>query len=150
MSTKTNASRRTSECRRGAATTSTVQFSACAVAPARCTKSKYASTVPTNASAMPTDPIRMYFQEASTEALLILSGTTIADTIVVASIATHISPTLSTLTATNIVKANRFENTMNRRAWGAVQPSLPHIPGPSHAASAETTAIDRIRTVDSA
>ena len=47
--------------------------------------------MPTKASAMPTEPIRMYFQEASTDARLRCSGTSTAEVIVVASIATHIT-----------------------------------------------------------
>ena len=64
--------------------------------------------MPANASAMPTDPMRMYFHEASTDAFVTSSGISSAEVIVVASIATHISPTLFVVTANSIVKANRL------------------------------------------
>ena len=70
--------------------------------------------MPTNARAMPTDPIRMYFHEASTDDFVTRSGMSSAETIVVASMATHIRPTLATSTAASIVSVNRFEKTTNR------------------------------------
>ncbi len=74
--------------------------------------------MPTKASAMPTEPIRMYFHEASTEARLRCSGTSNAEVIVVASIATHMKPTLSVVTASSIVNANRLRRARKRRTPG--------------------------------
>src|SRR5512142_1504337 len=87
----------------GAAPRSTLQFSAFGTSPAVATQSKYASTVPGNASAMPTEQIRMYFQDASTDAVVRCSGITIAEVIVVASMATHMSATFWSVTAASIV-----------------------------------------------
>src|SRR4026209_2807376 len=98
----TKASSTTSGCSDGAAALSTVQFRTAACGSASRAKSKYASTVPPNASAMPTDPSSTYFQEASTDALVTSSAISIADVMVVASIATHISPTLLVVTAQSI------------------------------------------------
>src|SRR5512140_160535 len=103
---KANASCRSSGRSDGAAARSTVQFSAFGTSPAVETKSKYASTVPVNASAMPTEQIRMYFHDASTDAVVRWSGITIAEVIVVASMATHISATFCSVTAASIVKVN--------------------------------------------
>src|SRR5438128_10392296 len=89
----------------GAAARRTFQFSESGTWPAVATKSKYASTVPANASAMPTEQMRMYFHEASTDAFVRRSGITIADMIVVASTATHISATFWIVTAASIVNA---------------------------------------------
>ena len=100
----------------GAAALSTVQFRTASCGSASLTKSKYASTVPAKARAMPTDPSSTYFQEASTDALVTSRATSIADVIVVASIATHISPTLLVVTAQSIVKANRLAKIWKRRA----------------------------------
>jgi hypothetical protein len=76
--------------------------------------------VPTKASAIPTEPIRMYFQEASTDALVTVSGTMTAEAIVVASMAIHITPTLLAVTATSMVKAKSEEKTRKRRTWAGV------------------------------
>ena len=72
--------------------------------------------MPANASAMPTEPIRMYFHDASTEALLACSGMSSAEVIVVASIATHMNPTLSVVTANSIVTVKRLAKMRKRRA----------------------------------
>ena len=83
------------------------------------TKSKYPSTVPPKASAMPTEPIRMYFHEASTEAFVTCSGMSMADVIVVASMAIHMKPTLFDTTANSIMNVNRLPKMRNRRAWAS-------------------------------
>src|SRR5436189_2061587 len=92
----------------GAASRRMFQLSASGTWPAVETKSEYARTVPANASAMPTEQISRYFHDASTDALLRSNGIAIADTIVVASMATHMSATLFAVTATIIVSANAF------------------------------------------
>jgi hypothetical protein len=66
---------------------------------------------------MPTEPIRMYFHEASTEAFVTWSGMSMADVIVVASIAIHMKPTLFEVTANSMVNVNRLPKIRNRRAW---------------------------------
>src|SRR5437868_2019993 len=110
-----NANRSNSGCSDGAASRRTVQLSDPGTSPAVETKSKYASTVPANARAIPTEQMRRYFQDASTEAFVRLSGITIADVIVVASIATHISATFWTVTATSIVTAKALMKIRNSR-----------------------------------
>ena len=60
---------------------------------------------------MPTELMRMYFHEASTDPLVSASGITIAEKIVVASTATHIMPTLLAETASSIAKINRLTKT---------------------------------------
>ena len=72
-------------------------------------------TVPVNASAIPTDPMSRYFQDASTDARVRCSGISSADVTVVASIATHITPRLPVLTATSIVNAKKFAQSRNVR-----------------------------------
>ena len=57
----------------------------------------------------------MYFQDASTEALLTVRGTMRADAMVVASMAIHITPTLFAVTATSMVKAKSEAKTRKRR-----------------------------------
>ena len=74
----------------------------------------------TKASAIPTDPIRMYFHEASTEAFETCSGMSSAEAMVVASTATHMMATLFAVTAISMVKAKRLEKILNRRAWAGV------------------------------
>src|SRR5262245_59378032 len=98
----------TSGCREGAAATRTGQLSADSPLPATLTKSKYASTVPTKARAIPTEPIRMYFHDASTEALVTVRGMSTAEAMVVASTATHMTATLLLVTAPSMVNANRL------------------------------------------
>src|SRR5229473_3928116 len=105
MRMKTNASWITCGWRWGAEAINAVQFSALSWRPAKLTKSKYPSTVPPNARAMPIDPIRMYFHEASTEAFVTWSGMSMADVIVVASIAIHMNPRLFEVTAKSMVNA---------------------------------------------
>jgi hypothetical protein len=83
------------------------------------TKSKYPRTVPPNASAMPMEPMRMYFQEASTEAFVTWSGMSRAEVIVVASTAIHMKPTLLEVTANSMVNVNRLPKIRNRRASAA-------------------------------
>ncbi len=57
---------------------------------------------------MPTEPIRMYFHEASTDRLLSLRGMIKAEKTVVASRATHMMPTLLALTASSIAAMKRL------------------------------------------
>ena len=90
---KAKASCRSSGWSEDAAARSVVQFSDPGTSPAVATKSKYARTVPANARAMPTEQMRRYFHEASTDAFVRRSGMSIADMMVVASIATHINAT---------------------------------------------------------
>src|SRR6267142_5967403 len=146
---KTNASSSTDGCSAGATSRSSVQLSAVVSRPTSVAKSKYASTVPANASAMPTEPMSTYFHDASTEALLACSGISSAEVMVVASIATHMKPTLSVVTANSMVAANRLAKMRKRRACAASQPSSPR-PGPNHAASAPTTLTQKASSVDSA
>src|SRR5262245_57309562 len=89
----------------------------------------------------------MYFHDASTEALLTSSEISIAEVIVVASIATHISPTLLVVTAQSIVNANRLTKIWKRRARRGS--SADSRPGPSHTASAATTDTHAVRRADS-
>src|SRR5258706_14157686 len=96
---------------------------------------------------MPTEPIRMYFHDASTDARLRCSGTSTAEVIVVASIATHITAKLSVVTATSIVKAKRLAKSRNRHvspagAWPG--------PSPRRPARAETEATQTPRNADTA
>ena len=97
---------------------------------------------------MPTDPSSTYFQEASTDALETSRAISMADAIVVASIATHIRPTLLVVTAESIVKANRLAKIWKRRARRGS--SLRSRPGPSHAASTVTTDTQAARSADRA
>src|SRR5439155_8494648 len=132
----------------GAAARRTFQFSESGTWPAVATKSKYASTVPANASAMPTEQMRMYFHDASTDALVRRNGMTMADVIVVASMATHMSATFWTVTAVSMVAANKLMNTRNVRADGSSRWSA--RPGPSDDARSMTKAIHTARSADSA
>src|SRR5882672_6808364 len=95
---------------------------------------------------MPTEPIRMYFHDASTDARLRCSGTSTAEVIVVASIATHITATLSVVTATSIVKAKRLAK---RRKRHASPGGARRNPGPRRAASADTPATQTASSADS-
>ncbi|NTU75782.1 MAG: hypothetical protein HGA86_06650 [Anaerolineaceae bacterium] len=72
-----------------------------------------------NASAMPTEQIKMYFHEASTEVLLTFNGMMKAEKMVVASIAIHIRPTLLAETASSMEAMNRLMKIWKRRscAW---------------------------------
>jgi hypothetical protein len=76
--------------------------------------------VPINARAIPTEQIRMNFQLASTEFLLNVSGIIKAEKIVVASIATHITPTLLADTAKSIEAMNKLKKIWNRRTCAGV------------------------------
>jgi hypothetical protein len=67
--------------------------------------------------------------------------------IVVASIATHITATLSVVTATSIVKAKRLAK---RRKRHASPGGARRNPGPRRAASAETPATQTASSADSA
>src|SRR5436190_5656647 len=116
---KANASCSGSGWSEGAAARSTLQFNASGTWPAVATKSKYASTVPANASAMPTEQMRMYFHDASTDALVRRSGMTIADAIVVASMATHMRATFRTVTAASMVTEKALMNIRKVRADGS-------------------------------
>ena len=60
----------------------------------------------------------MYFHEASTEAFVTWSGMSIAEVIVVASMAIHMKPTLFVVTANSIVNVKRLPKMRNRRACG--------------------------------
>src|SRR3990172_3100128 len=102
------ASRSSSGWSDGAAVRRTDQLSEPGPWPPVETKSKYASTVPANASAMPTEQTSRYFHDASTEAFVRLREMAIAEAIVVASIATHMSATFWIVTAVSIVSANAF------------------------------------------
>src|SRR5260370_40193406 len=88
---------------------------------------------------MPTELSRMYFQDASTEALLRWSGISTADVIVVASMAIHMKPTLLVLTANSMVKVKRFAKIRKRRGRGAGGVPPPRRPGPSPGAPAPPT-----------
>src|SRR5207247_5902836 len=131
----------------GAASRSTFQFSAPGTRPAVETKSKYARTVPVNASAMPTEQITRYFQEASTEAFVRSSGMATADAMVVASIATHMSATLFAMTAASIVSANVFWKMRNRLDDEGSGLSV-FMPGPRAAARSDTSAMHGARSAD--
>ena len=98
--------------------------------PSRLTKSKYASTVPAKARAMPTEPIRMYFHDASTEAFERWRGMRMAEMIVVASIATHMRATLLTVTASSIASAKRLPKMRNTRGAVPVRLVASAMPGP--------------------
>src|SRR5262245_3338031 len=145
-----NASSMSSGWSDGAACSMTLQFSAPGSRPAVDTKSKYARTVPVNASAMPTEQMSRYFHEASTDAFVGSSGMARADTIVVASIATHISATLFAVTAASMVNANAFWKIVNRRAVSASPPNSGSSPGPSADASSETNAMQTTNTAANA
>src|SRR5215467_5724464 len=99
---------------------------------------------------MPMDPIRMYFQEASTEAFVTWRGISTAEVMVVASMAIHMNPTLFVVTANSIVKVNRLTKMRKRRTCRPSYPSARPRPGPSQAASAPTTPTHTASSVDSA
>ena len=139
-----------SGCSDGAASRSTSQFNDPGTSPAVETKSKYASTVPVNASAMPTEQIRMYFHDASTDAFVRSSGMTMADMMVVASTATHMSATLPVVTAASIVNANAFMKMRNRRVRAGSSSRSSASPGPSNEASSATNAMQSASIADSA
>ena len=61
----------------------------------------------------------MYFHDASTDAFVTCSGMSMADVIVVASMAIHMKPTLFEVTANSIVNVQRGPKTRNRRASAA-------------------------------
>ena len=69
---------------------------------------------------MPTEPIRMYFHEASTDAFVTCSGMSMADVIVVASMAIHMKPTLFEVTANSIVKREQVAEDAEAPGLGAV------------------------------
>src|SRR2546426_7737943 len=145
-----NASCNSSGCSDRAAPCNTLQFNALGKWPAVDTKSKYARTVPVNASAMPTEQINRYFQEASTEAFVRWSGIAIADTIVVASIATHISATFGVVTARSIARANALWKMRKRRAADESSRSDRSSPGPRADASSDTNAMHTAKSAESA
>ena len=99
---------------------------------------------------MPTEQINRYFQDASTEALVRTSGIVIADAIVVASIATHISATLFAVTAMSIVSANAFWKTRKRRVDAASPVSSAPRPGPNPEARSDTSVMHTVRSADRA
>src|SRR5436190_11709898 len=134
----------------GAAARRTFQFSESGTWPAVATKSKYASTVPANASAMPTEQMRMYFHDASTDALVRRSGMTSADMIVVASMATHMSATFWTVTAASIVKANAFVKIRNCRFCGGSSSSVRARPGPMADANSATNVMQSASSAERA
>src|SRR6266567_481970 len=131
----------------GAAARSTFQFNASGTGPAVATKSKYANTVPANARAIPTEQMRMYFHDASTDALVRRNGMTIADVMVVASMATHISATFCTVTAASMVTENALMKIRNGFADGSRSSARP---GPSADASNITNEIQTARSADRA
>src|SRR6266567_6834089 len=132
----------------GAAARSTFQFNASGTGPAVATKSKYANTVPANARAIPTEQMRRYFHDASTDALVRRNGMTIADVMVVASMATHISATFCTVTAASMVTENALMKIRNGRADGSARSSA--RPGPSADARSITNEIQTARSADRA
>ena len=92
----------------------------------------------------------MYFHDASTEAFVTWSGMSMADVIVVASIAIHMKPTLFEVTANSIVNVNRLAKMRNRRASRRCSRRRRLSPGPSHAASAATTLTQNASRAESA
>src|SRR6266567_8967737 len=140
----------------GAAARSTFQFNASGTGPAVATKSKYANTVPANARAIPTEQMRRYFHDASTDALVRRSGMTIADVMVVASMATHISATFCTVTAASMVTENALMKIRNGRADGSRSSAFASAsawsarPGPSADARNITNEIQTARSADRA
>src|SRR3990167_9316338 len=145
---KAKASCINSPCSVGAAARSTVQLSAFGTRPAVDTKSKYASTVPANASAMPTEQIKRYFHEASTEDFVRCSGITTAEVMVVASMVTHMNPTLLVVTATSIIRAKALTKMRKRLACPSSYSSASPRPGPNADASSVTVAIESARSAD--
>ena len=65
----------------------------------------------------------MYFQDASTDVLVTLSGMMNAEKMVVASIAIHIRPTLLAETASSMDAMNRLKKPWNRPSCEGVYSS---------------------------
>src|SRR5712692_4705164 len=114
------------------------------------TNSKYASTVPANARAMPTEHINRYFQDASTEAFVRVSGITMADVMVVASIATHMSATFWIVTAASMVNTNAFVKIRRWRVRESSSRSGRPTRCPRTDASSATNAMHSASSADSA
>ena len=68
---------------------------------------KYTSTVPRKATAIPTEQISRYLYEASSDARVRSKFTRKTEASVVPSMATHMKPTSSVVTARSIVNTNR-------------------------------------------
>src|SRR5216684_6599471 len=150
MRRNANASCSSCGCSDGAVARRTVQFSDPGTSPAVATKSKYASTVPANAKAMPTEQIKRYFQDASTDALVRVNGITMADVIVVASIATHMSATFWIVTAASIVNTNAFVKIRTWRVCESSSRSGRPTRWPRTEASSATNAMHRASRAESA
>src|SRR6266851_5744745 len=150
MRRNANASCSSCGCSDGAVARRTVQFSDPGTSPAVATKSKYANTVPANAKAMPTEQINRYFQDASTEAFVRVNGITMADVIVVASIATHMSATFWIVTAVSIVNTNAFVKIRKWRVCESSSRSGRPTRWPRIDASSATNAMHSVSSADSA
>ena len=73
-----------------------------------------------------------------------------ADMMVVASTATHMSATLPVVTAASIVNANAFMKMRNRRVRAGSSSRSSASPGPSNEASSATNAMQSASIADSA
>ncbi len=90
---------------------SEVQSSAWAECPPACRAARYTKTVPRKASAIPTEQMTMYFHEASSEPRVRRNPTKNAVTMVVASTATHSTPTLAASTARSMKPTKAWTST---------------------------------------
>src|SRR3989304_62105 len=96
---------------------------------------------------MPTEPIRMYFHDASTDSFVTCSGMSMADVIVVASIAIHMKPTLFDTTENSIMSVNKLAKMRKSRARA---PACTAGPPQSHRPPQEEKGQQGIRPSDEA
>src|SRR5712691_3846858 len=99
---------------------------------------------------MPTEQIKRYFQDASTDALVRVNGITMADVIVVASIATHMSATFWIVTAASIVNTNAFVKILKWRVRASSSRSGRPTRWAKADASSATNAMHSASNADSA
>src|SRR5712692_9242413 len=99
---------------------------------------------------MPTEQIKRYFQDASTEACVRVNGITMADVMVVASIATHMSATFWIVTAASIVNTNAFVKIRKWRVCESSSRSGRPTRWPTTDASSVTNAMHSANSADSA
>src|SRR5712691_9533868 len=99
---------------------------------------------------MPTEQIKMYFRDASTDAFVRVSGITMADVMVVASIATHMSATFWIVTAASIVNTNAFVKIRRWRVRESSSRSGRPTRCPRTDASSATNAMQSASSADSA
>src|SRR5216683_2058194 len=99
---------------------------------------------------MPTEQINRYFQDASTDAFVRVNGITMADVMVVASIATHMSATFWIVTAASIMNTNAFVKIRKWRVCERSSRSGRPTRWPRTDASSATKAMHSASSADSA